>query len=95
MVSGWPVSNAAQSITVAADTCTQAGILSTLAMLKGDGAEDFLSNQAEQKRPTSDKNIILREFFKHRFIINKNETSIKDGVLKTKKSETVRISHGW
>ena len=45
---GWPVSNAAQSITVAADTCTQAGILSTLAMLKGDGAEDFLTNQAEQ-----------------------------------------------
>ncbi len=40
--SGWPVENAPRSITVAADTCTQAGMLSTLAMLEGDNAEAFL-----------------------------------------------------
>ena len=40
--SGWPVMNAPRSITVAADTCTQAGMLSTLAILKGDNAEAFL-----------------------------------------------------
>lgn len=45
---GWPVVNAAASITVAADTCTQAGMLATLAMLKGPHAEEFLSDQAEQ-----------------------------------------------
>lgn len=42
---GWPVSDAPASITVAADTCTQAGMLSTLAMLKGKGAEQFLAAQ--------------------------------------------------
>ena len=45
---GWPVENAARSITVAADTCTQAGMLSTLAMLKGASAEQFLDSQSEQ-----------------------------------------------
>jgi thiamine biosynthesis lipoprotein len=45
---GWPVSDAASSITVAADTCTQAGMLATLAMLKGAGAEKFLDGQSEQ-----------------------------------------------
>jgi FAD:protein FMN transferase len=30
---------------VAADTCTQAGMLSTLAMLEGQGAEAFLAAQ--------------------------------------------------
>lgn len=40
--SGWPVENAPRSVTVAADTCTQAGMLSTLAMLEGDDAEAFL-----------------------------------------------------
>lgn len=39
---GWPVRNAPHSITVAADTCTQAGTLTTLAMLQGDNAEDML-----------------------------------------------------
>jgi thiamine biosynthesis lipoprotein len=43
--SGWPVANAPRSITVAADTCTQAGMLSTLAMLEGQGAETFLDAQ--------------------------------------------------
>ncbi len=45
---GWPVSDAASSITVAADTCTQAGTLATLAMLRGRDAERFLDRQAEQ-----------------------------------------------
>lgn len=40
--SGWPIENAPRSVTVAADTCTQAGMLSTLAMLEGDNAEVFL-----------------------------------------------------
>jgi thiamine biosynthesis lipoprotein len=42
---GWPVADAPNSITVAADTCTQAGMLSTLAMLKGPEAETFLEAQ--------------------------------------------------
>ena len=42
---GWPVPEAPHSITVAADTCTQAGMLSTMAMLKGKEAEAFLSEQ--------------------------------------------------
>jgi len=42
---GWPVPDAPRSITVAADTCTQAGMLSTLAMLQGAQAEDFLGDQ--------------------------------------------------
>jgi len=39
---GWPVANAPRSITIAANTCTQAGMLATLAMLKGEHAEEFL-----------------------------------------------------
>lgn len=42
---GWPVTDAPRSITVAADTCTQAGMLSTLGMLEGKGAEAFLAEQ--------------------------------------------------
>jgi thiamine biosynthesis lipoprotein len=42
---GWPVADAPRSITVAADTCTQAGMLSTLGMLEGSGAEAFLDAQ--------------------------------------------------
>lgn len=42
---GWPVENAPRSITVAADTCTQAGMLTTLAMLEGLDAEAFLEQQ--------------------------------------------------
>jgi thiamine biosynthesis lipoprotein len=45
---GWSVKDAAASITVAADSCTQAGMLATLAMLKGPSAEQFLNDQAEQ-----------------------------------------------
>ena len=44
-VTGWPIKDAPRSITVAADTCIQAGMLSTLAMLQGEGAETFLSAQ--------------------------------------------------
>jgi thiamine biosynthesis lipoprotein len=45
---GWPIDGAPASVTVAADTCTQAGMLSTLALLKGPDAEQFLSRQSEQ-----------------------------------------------
>ena len=43
--SGWPVREAPRSVTVAASTCTEAGLLSTLAMLQGAGAEAFLEEQ--------------------------------------------------
>lgn len=47
-LTGWPVIDAPRSVTVAADTCTQAGMLSTLAMLMGREAESFL--QCESQR---------------------------------------------
>ena len=39
---GWPVQNPPRSVTVAAPSCMEAGVLSTLAMLKGPAAEQFL-----------------------------------------------------
>ena len=45
---GWPITGAPRSITVAADTCTQAGMLATLAMLRGTLAESFLREQRVQ-----------------------------------------------
>lgn len=42
---GWPVENAPFLVTVVANTCTDAGMLSTLAMLHGDEAENFLNEQ--------------------------------------------------
>lgn len=42
---GWPVHGAPASVTVVAGTCTDAGILSTLAMLQGERAESFLREQ--------------------------------------------------
>ncbi|NQD36763.1 FAD:protein FMN transferase [Permianibacter sp. IMCC34836] len=42
---GYPVRNAPRSVTVLADTCIEAGALSTLAMLHGAEAESFLSEQ--------------------------------------------------
>ncbi len=42
---GWPVKNAPASVTVAAQTCTDAGMLSTLALLHGSEAETFLNEQ--------------------------------------------------
>lgn len=43
--SGWPVADAPSSITVAAATCTDAGMLSTFALLHGSQAEEFLRAQ--------------------------------------------------
>jgi thiamine biosynthesis lipoprotein len=40
--SGAPVAAAPRSVTVAAPTCTHAGMLTTLAMLRGRNAEEFL-----------------------------------------------------
>lgn len=45
---GWPVRNAPRSITVAADTCTQAGTITTLAMLQGERAEALLRSSRVQ-----------------------------------------------
>ena len=42
---GWPVVDAPRSVTVVAATCLEAGTLSTLAYLKGAGAEVFLREQ--------------------------------------------------
>ncbi len=42
---GWPIDNAPLSVTVVAELCTEAGFLSTLAMLHGSEAEDFLRAQ--------------------------------------------------
>ncbi len=42
---GWPVKDMPSSVTVAAASCTEAGILSTLAMLQGADAEHFLQQQ--------------------------------------------------
>jgi thiamine biosynthesis lipoprotein len=42
---GWPVEGAPRSVTVAAATCTEAGTFSTLALLQGAGAEEFLRAQ--------------------------------------------------
>ncbi len=44
-VTGWPIENSPRSVTVAADTCTQAGMLATLAILQGNEAEAFLDDQ--------------------------------------------------
>lgn len=42
---GWPVRDAPRSVTVAAPTCTEAGLLATLAMLQGPDAEALLAAQ--------------------------------------------------
>lgn len=42
---GWPIVKAPRSITVVAPQCIQAGILATLALLQGNNAEDFLTEQ--------------------------------------------------
>jgi thiamine biosynthesis lipoprotein len=42
---GWPVQAAPHSVTVVANSCTEAGILATLAMLQGENAETFLEEQ--------------------------------------------------
>jgi thiamine biosynthesis lipoprotein len=45
---GWPVADAPRSITVHAETCSEAGLLAKLALLRGAGAEEFL--KAEEVR---------------------------------------------
>jgi FAD:protein FMN transferase len=45
---GWPIANAPRSVTVAAGSCTQAGMLTTLALLQGAGAESFLKQAGVQ-----------------------------------------------
>lgn len=47
---GRPVVDAPLSVSVAAPTCSQAGLLSTLAMLQGAGAESFLRDQGVRFR---------------------------------------------
>ncbi len=43
---GWPVVNAPLSVTVAAPTCSEAGMWATLAMLQGAQAEVFLAKES-------------------------------------------------
>jgi FAD:protein FMN transferase len=45
---GYPVENAPRSVTVAASTCTQAGMLTTLGVLQGADAERFLQGAGAQ-----------------------------------------------
>lgn len=45
---GWPVEDAPRSVTVAAGSCVQAGMVATLAMLHGTGAEEFLAAQGHR-----------------------------------------------
>jgi len=47
-LTGYPVGNSPSTVTVAAPNCTEAGMLSTLASLQGQQAEQFLE---EQGRP--------------------------------------------
>jgi thiamine biosynthesis lipoprotein len=42
---GWPVAGAPRSVTVAASSCTEAGLLATLAMLQGDRAKELLNQE--------------------------------------------------
>jgi thiamine biosynthesis lipoprotein len=42
---GWPVRDAPRSVSVAAPSCTEAGVLATLALLQGAGAEAWLAEQ--------------------------------------------------
>lgn len=41
-LTGWPIQDAPRSVTVAAPTCIQSGLIATLALLHGAGAESFL-----------------------------------------------------
>ncbi len=42
---GWPIPDAPRSVTVHAPTCTEAGLLAKLALLRGADAEDFLRQE--------------------------------------------------
>jgi len=39
---GWAVTGVPRTVTVAASSCTEAGVLSTIALLQGARAEEFL-----------------------------------------------------
>ncbi|WP_269619978.1 FAD:protein FMN transferase [Zhongshania sp. BJYM1] len=42
---GWPIMNAPRSVTVAAPSCVEAGLIATFAMLAGADADSFLAEQ--------------------------------------------------
>jgi FAD:protein FMN transferase len=42
---GWPAAGAPRSVTVVASSCTEAGLLATLALLQGDRANEFLEQE--------------------------------------------------
>jgi thiamine biosynthesis lipoprotein len=42
---GWPIADAPRSVTVHAATCTEAGLLAKLALLRGAGAEELLKSE--------------------------------------------------
>jgi thiamine biosynthesis lipoprotein len=42
---GWPILDAPRSVTVHANTCSEAGLLAKLALLRGAGAEKFLEEE--------------------------------------------------
>ena len=44
-LTGWPAAESPRSITVAASSCTEAGLLSTVAMVRGAGAQAYLDEQ--------------------------------------------------
>ncbi len=44
-ITGWPVDDAPHTVSVAGNTCVEAGMFSTLAMLRGNQAEAFLKRQ--------------------------------------------------
>lgn len=44
-LTGWPDPESPRSVTVAASSCTEAGLLSTVAMLRGAGAQAYLDEQ--------------------------------------------------
>ena len=44
-ITGYPVEKAVRSVTVAAESCIEAGLLSTMAILQGEQAETFLVDQ--------------------------------------------------
>jgi FAD:protein FMN transferase len=44
-LTGWPAPDSPRSITVAASSCTEAGLLSTVALLHGAGAQAYLVEQ--------------------------------------------------
>lgn len=46
--SGWPVAEAPRAVTVFGQQCTQAGLLSTLALLQGKHADELLREAGVQ-----------------------------------------------